>query len=1251
MTFDTIDMNQYQTLKEILKKRVLLLDGAMGSLIQQYQLQEADFRGARFSDHSMPLQGDNDLLVLTRPDVIEAIHKQYLAAGSDIIETNTFNATTISQADYGMEAEVYEINRQAALLAKRAADQYSSPEKPRFVAGAMGPTNKTASMSPDVNNPGFRAVTFDDLAQAYELQVQGLLDGGVDLFLVETIFDTLNAKAALYAINRELKKRGIEKFAVMVSATVADKSGRTLSGQTLEAFLYSVSHIDLLSIGLNCSFGARDLHPYLEELGRKAPFLISAYPNAGLPNQFGQYDETPEKMAQQIQEYLDGGLVNIIGGCCGTTPAHIKAMADMIDQAQLHRPAKNEHLTSVSGLDALTFSKEANFINVGERTNVAGSIKFARLIREGKYEEALSIARDQVEGGANIIDVNMDDAMLDAKKEMVTFLNLLASEPDIARLPIMIDSSKWEVLEAGLKCVQGKAIVNSISLKEGEGQFLEHAIKIKEYGAAMVVMAFDEKGQADTFERRKEICSRAYHLLTEKAGVPAEDIIFDPNILAIATGIEEHNNYGVDFIRTAAWIKETFPLTKISGGVSNLSFSFRGNNWVREAMHSVFLYHAIKAGMDMGIVNPGMLQIYDDIPADLLERVEDVVLNRRPDATERLVEFAETIKHKKGEEKEDDRLVWRQKNLEERLHHALIKGIHDFMEEDLAEAQQKYPFALDIIEQPLMDGMNIVGELFGAGKMFLPQVVKTARVMKKAVAILQPAIEAEKAASGKTSSSAGKILMATVKGDVHDIGKNIVSVILACNNYEVIDLGVMVPADTILKEAIDKKVDIIGLSGLITPSLEEMVVVAREMKRRKLELPLLIGGATTSKIHTAVKIDPEYDHPVVYVKDASKSAQVVSALLLKKEDNKFARDTKSEYETLRANHFKKQESAIIPLEEARKRKFKIDWSTSPIAKPLMTGTKELNNYPLSEIRRFIDWTFFFHTWRLTGSFKGITAITDETTKKQWLSKFTDDDNQLKAIEALKLFQDAQEMLDRIEKDEMLTANAVFGIYPANSKDEEIIVYTDDTRKEIKTILHQMREQQDKPGKEAFYSLADFVAPAGYEDYIGGFAVTAGIGIEKWLKYYEEQQDDYSSILLKSLADRLAEAFAELLHFRLRTEFWGYAPDEAFDTENFIREKYRGIRPALGYPACPDHSEKRNLFDLMKVEKHAGITLTEHFSMYPNASVSGLYLAHPQAIYFGVGKIGHDQVALLARKKGIRTEEMEKWIPLNLSDKH
>lgn len=1242
-------MNQYQKLKEILAHRILLLDGAMGSLIQQYKLEEADFRGQRFANHNMPLKGDNDLLVLTRPDIIESIHRQYLEAGSDIIETNTFNATSISQADYGLESEVYEINRQAAVLARRAADEFCTAEKPRFVAGSMGPTNKTASMSPDVNNPGYRAVSFDGLADSYGEQVRGLLDGGVDLFLVETIFDTLNAKAALYAINRELKKRGIEKFAVMISATVADKSGRTLSGQTLEAFLYSVSHVDMLSIGLNCSFGAKDLHPYLEELGRKAPYAISAYPNAGLPNQFGLYDETPEKMASQIKDYLDNGLVNIIGGCCGTTPAHIKAMAALLDKAKLNKPPKNEHLTGLSGLEALTFTKEVNFINVGERTNVSGSKKFARLIREKKYEEALTVARDQVEGGANIIDVNMDDAMLDAKEEMVTFLNLMASEPEIAKLPVMIDSSKWEVLEAGLKCLQGKAIVNSISLKEGEEEFLDHAVKIKNYGAAMVVMAFDEKGQADSFDRRVEICSRAYKLLTEKAGIAPEDIIFDPNILAIATGLEEHNNYGVDFIRTTEWLKTNFPLTKVSGGVSNLSFAFRGNDVVREAIHSVFLYYAIKAGMDMGIVNPGMLQIYDDIPTDLLELVEDVVLNRRPDGTERLIAFAEKLKSKGVTEKEDDRLKWRLNGLEERLHHSLIKGIPDFLEEDLVEAQKKYPFSLDIIEQPLMDGMNIVGDLFGSGKMFLPQVVKTARVMKKAVAFLQPAIEAEKSAAGKDNSTVGKILMATVKGDVHDIGKNIVGVILACNNYQVIDLGVMVPTEKIIEEAVNQGVDIVGLSGLITPSLEEMVAVAREMKRHDLKLPLLIGGATTSKIHTAVKIDPEYDLPVVHVKDASKSVQVVSALLAGQGANTFVADVKAEYEELRANHFAKTEAVIIPIEEARAKRLKIDWNEGIPPRPNRLGVTEFKNFPISEIRKFIDWTFFFQTWRITGSYRGITELTDKKSKNEWLEKFGDGDNYDKAVEALKLFEDAQNMLDKIERDGMLQANAVVGLYPANNVNDDILIYSDESRSVVLAVFHHMREQQQKSGKEIYHSLADFVAPVGYDDYAGGFAVTAGLGIEKWIQHYEDQDDDYSAILLKSIADRLAEAFAELIHYRVRTDIWGYSPDEPFDTENFNRERYQGIRPALGYPACPDHSEKRTLFDLIGAEK-LGITLTEHFSMYPNASVSGVYLAHPQASYFGVGKVGDDQVADLAQRKGISVQQMEKWIPLNLTDK-
>nr|WP_321406989.1 methionine synthase [uncultured Carboxylicivirga sp.] len=1245
-------MTRTELLYKIVKERVLLLDGAMGSLIQNHKLEEEDFRSERFKNHSAPLKGNNDLLSITQPQIIKGIHKQYLEAGSDIIETNTFNATSISQADYEMEFVVSELNKQSAIIAREAAEEFNTDDKPRFVAGAIGPTNKTASLSPDVNNPGFRAVSFDDLKEAYREQVDGLLDGGVDLFLVETIFDTLNAKAALFAIDEALKDRGIEKMPVMVSATVADASGRTLSGQTMEAFLNSVSHVDLLSVGLNCSFGAKDLKPYIEELGKKAPFKISAYPNAGLPNQFGEYDETPVQMAPQVKEYLEGGLVNIIGGCCGTTPDHIREFAKMIKQAQVHKEAKVDHVTRLSGLEGLTFSKESNFINVGERTNVAGSLKFARLIREEKYDEALNIARDQVEGGAQIIDVNMDDAMLDAKKEMVTFLNLMGSEPDIARLPVMVDSSKWEVLEAGLKCLQGKAVVNSISLKEGEEPFLAQAAKIKQYGAAVVVMAFDEKGQADTFERRTEICSRAYKLLTEKVNFAPEDIIFDPNILAIATGIEEHNNYGVDFINATKWIKENLPYAKVSGGVSNLSFSFRGNNVVREAMHSAFLYHAIKAGMDMGIVNPGMLQIYDDIPKDLLERVEDVILNRREDATERLIEFAEKLKDQKVEGKEDDRLKWRNGNLEERLSYCLVKGIPDFLEEDLAEARDKYEFSLDIIEGPLMAGMDVVGDLFGSGKMFLPQVVKTARVMKKAVAILQPFIEEEKAAAGNTSSSAGKVLMATVKGDVHDIGKNIVGVILACNNYEVIDLGVMVPTEKIIDEAIKQEVDIIGLSGLITPSLEEMVNVAREMDKRNLSLPLLIGGATTSKIHTAVKIEPNYKHPVVHVKDASKSVQVVSALLSKKDKEKFAKSIRNEYEGLRERNSNKKEVKLVSIEEARAKKHQIDWKNTITPLPTDIGVRVLEDYPIHEIRKFIDWTFFYQAWRLTGNYDGIENVSDEASEESWLARFKTEEGLAKAKEAIKLYQDSQAMLDRIENEHMLQANAVFGIFPANSAGDDIEVYTDQSRQEVLTTFHHIREQQEKPGKEVYHCLSDYVAPKDSRrfDHIGGFAVTAGIGIEKWTALFEAEHDDYSSILLKSLADRLAEAFAELLHYRVRTEFWAYASDEVIDHENLIRERYRGIRPALGYPACPDHSEKRALFDLLNAEDNAGITLTEHFSMLPNASVSGIYLAHPEAMYFGVGKIGKDQVDDLAKRKQTTIEDVEKWIPLNLQYK-
>jgi 5-methyltetrahydrofolate--homocysteine methyltransferase len=1243
-------MTRTELLHKSARERILLLDGAMGSLIQQYKLTEEGFRGERFTAHPSPVQGNNDLLSLTRPDIISAIHEQYLAAGSDIIETNTFNANSISQADYQMEDLVYELNKTSAALAAEAAKKFSTVDKPRFVAGSMGPTNKTASLSPDVNNPGYRAVTFDDLADVYGEQASGLLDGGVDILLLETIFDTLNAKAALFGIQRELRRRGIEDFPVMVSVTVADASGRTLSGQTMEAFIISVSHMPLFSIGLNCSFGASDLRLYVEELGRKVPFYVSAYPNAGLPNQFGEYDETPEQMAPQILDYLKQGLVNIIGGCCGTTPEHISAFAKLLKDGTPHVPTKIEKTTRLSGLEPLTIDKMTNFVNIGERTNVAGSKKFARLIREEKYEEALTVARDQVDGGAQVIDVNMDDAMLEAKKEMVTFLNLMGAEPDIARLPVMIDSSRWEVLEAGLKCMQGKSVVNSISLKEGEEEFLQHASVVKDFGAAVVVMAFDEKGQADSFERRIEICQRAYDLLTKKIGFPPEDIIFDPNVLAIATGIEEHNNYAVDYINTARWIKKNLPHARISGGVSNLSFSFRGNDRVREAIHSVFLYYAIQAGMDMGIVNPGMLQIYDEIEPDLLELVEDVVLNRRADATERLIEKAESYKAEKEGTVAAAKDAWRSEPLEKRLHHSLIKGIADYIEEDLAEARTKYEFALDIIEQPLMDGMNIVGELFGSGKMFLPQVVKTARVMKKGVAWLQPFIEEEKRASGNAVKKAGRILMATVKGDVHDIGKNIVGVILACNNYDVIDLGVMVPTDRILQQAIEHEVDIIGLSGLITPSLEEMVNVAKEMERRNMKLPLLVGGATTSSVHTAVKVDPVYSGPVIHVKDASKSAQVVGALLSERDNKGFIGKVAAEYEQLRLANSNKKQRPYLSLREARNNKYDIDWGKTNLVTPPKPGIHVFDDYPIAEIIPFIDWTFFFHAWRLTGSYDGMDEVVDEKSKNDWLKRFSTEEGRAKAVEALKLYADAQAMLQRMIKDKMVTPRAVFGLFPANSVGDDIEVYNPDSQDEVMATFHHIREQQSKPGKEHYYCLADFVAPksTGKTDYIGGFAVSAGHGIEPWVEQYQADDDDYNAILLKALADRLAEGLAELIHFRVRKEFWAYAPDEVFNHADFIRERYRGIRPALGYPACPDHSEKRTLFNLLNAEEQVGITLTEHFSMFPNASVSGIYLAHPEAIYFGVGNIQKDQVEDLARRKGVAVEEVEQWLPTNLA---
>ena len=1216
-------------IREILNHRVMVLDGAMGSLIQEYRLEEKDFRGILFKDHPADLKGNNDLLSLTRPDIISEIHRQYLEAGADILSTNTFNATRISQADYSMEDRVYEINKASASIAVRMANEFTAanPDKPRYVAGAIGPTNKTLSLSPDVNDPGYRAVTFDEIKSAYREQIEGLLDGGADLLLVETIFDTLNAKAAIFAIEEVLEARD-KKIPVMISGTITDASGRTLSGQTLEAFLHSVSHIDLLSIGLNCSLGASELRPYVKELSQKAPFYVSAHPNAGLPNQFGKYDETPLIMGQHIRDYLDQQYVNIIGGCCGTTPEHIREFAKMAQSASPHKVVPHDHLTRFTGLEPVTLTPESNFMNIGERCNVSGSRKFARLIREGKYEEALSVARDQVENGAQAIDVNLDDAMLDAEKEMVTFLNLMMAEPDIAKLPVMIDSSKWSVIEAGLKCVQGKAIVNSISLKEGEGQFIEQASKVKRYGAAVVVMAFDEKGQADNLERRKEICARAYGILTDKVKFPPEDIIFDPNILTIGTGMEEHNNYAVDFINSVKWIKENLPYARTSGGVSNVSFSFRGNDLVREAIHSVFLFHAIKAGLDMGIVNPGMLQIYDEIEPELLQLTEDLVMNRRPDATERLLDFASRLKS--GTTVEIRKDEWRNQTLEKRLEHALVKGITDFVEEDMAEAVTKYEPALSIIEGPLMDGMNVVGDLFGSGKMFLPQVIKSARVMKKAVAWLLPYIEADKEKYPQPEQRK-KILMATVKGDVHDIGKNIVGVVLGCNNYDVLDLGVMVHTDKILDTAIREKVDIVGLSGLITPSLEIMVEVAREMEQRGMKLPLLIGGATTSKIHTAVKIEPEYTGPVVHVKDASRSTQVVSALL--GGNPEYTASVRKEYEEIRGFQGQRKPKEYLTLEQARANKPKTDWQNTPIYVPKFTGLKQFNDFPLEILRQYIDWSFFFFTWELKGSFPQIF------------------DDPAQGETARKLYAEANEMLDEIIENKMLTANGVMGLWPANSEGDDIILYTNEEHTtELGRFCHLRQQEKKKPGL-ANLCLSDFVAPVESKrgDYCGAFAVTAGIGIEEWKEKFHADHNDYKVIMIEALADRLSEAFAEYIHLIVRKEYWGYAPDENLSLAELLHVDYQGIRPAPGYPACPEHSEKANMFKLLKAEE-SGIVLTEHFAMYPNASVCGQFFAHPESRYFGVEKVGRDQVEDYAVRRGVGVDYIEKFLPANLNYK-
>lgn len=1223
-------------LREILSRRVLVLDGAMGTMIQQYHLGEADFRGNIFNDHPYNLKGNNDLLCLTRPDIVLAIHRQYLEAGADIIETNTFNATGISQADYGTQAWVYDINLAAARIARQAADEFTArdPDKPRFVAGAIGPTNKTASMSPDVNDPGYRAVSFDELADAYYEQAAALIEGGADVLLVETIFDTLNAKAALFAIQRLQDKLG-HKIQVMVSGTITDASGRTLSGQTVTAFLHSLAHVDLLSIGLNCALGAREMRPYLEELARHAPFAVSAYPNAGLPNQFGAYDESPEEMGLHIHDFIAHGFVNVVGGCCGTTPAHIARFASLAKTAQ-PRPipdhAHGEGETILAGLEPLRISRQANFVNIGERTNVSGSRLFARLIREKKYEEALSIARHQVEGGAQIIDVNMDDALLDAREEMVRFLHMLMSDPDIARLPVMIDSSRFEVIEAGLKCLQGKAVVNSISLKEGEELFRQQARTIRQYGAAVVVMAFDEQGQADSFERKTEICSRAYRILTKEVGFPAHDIIFDPNILAIGTGIEEHNNYAVDYIRATAWIKQHLPHARVSGGVSNLSFAFRGNDTVREAIHSVFLYHAINAGMDMGIVNPGQLQIYDEIEPELLSLAEDLVLNRRDDATERMLAYANKVKEKTGQAVKEDE-AWRKLSVQERLKHALIKGIADHIEHDVLEARPQYSRALDVIEGPLMDGMGVVGDLFGAGKMFLPQVVKSARVMKKAVAALLPYIEAEKV---QGSSSAGKVLLATVKGDVHDIGKNIVGVVLACNNFEVIDLGVMVPAEKILQTAKEQQVDIIGLSGLITPSLEEMVHVASEMERLGLHWPLLIGGATTSEVHTAVKIAPAYSNPVIHVRDASRVTSVISELLSPAEKRQaYLRSMQERYENLRLKYMNsKADETFISIEDARKNKYHGIFNSTSVYPPRKQGITTFNDFPLEQLVPYIDWTFFFHSWRISGKYPQIF------------------DDPAKGEEARKLYDDATALLRHIIDNRLLRADGVVGIFPANSQNDDVLVFNPENPKKQLARFAFLRNQQQKPDGVPNLCLSDFVAPAeaGIQDYIGGFVVTAGHGADELARQFERDNDDYNALMTKVLADRLAEAFAEYLHEHVRKQVWSYVPNEQLDIRALLAEEYQGIRPAPGYPACPEHSEKEVLFQLLDAQKHTGVKLTENFAMYPPAAVSGFYFSHPDSQYFNVGKIGQDQLEDYAHRKNISLAEAERLLNANLNYK-
>jgi len=1257
-------MTTTERLEQLLAQRILLLDGAMGTMIQRHRLSEADFRGERFRDHPRDLKGNNDLLVLTRPDIVRDIHDGYLAAGADIIETNTFSSTAIAQADYGLEAYAYEMSYAGARLARSAADEWNgrTPERPRFVAGAIGPTNRTLSISPDVGNPAFRAVTFDQVVSAYTDHVRGLIDGGVDVLLLETIFDTLNAKAAIVAILDVFEQRGAG-LPLMISVTITDRSGRTLSGQTLDAFYTSIRHAQPFSVGLNCALGAREMRPHVAELARIAESYVTCYPNAGLPNAFGEYDELPAETSALLREFAESGFLNIVGGCCGTTPEHITALADAVAglaprqglgtgdrglgahgtvPVPSPQPPAPARFTQLSGLEPLTIRPESNFIMIGERTNVTGSKRFARLITTGDFAEAAHVALEQVRGGANILDVNMDEGMLDSEAAMTTFLNLIATEPEIARLPIMVDSSKWSVVEAGLKCIQGKGIANSISLKEGEEDFLRKARTIRRYGAAVVVMAFDEQGQADTIARKVSICQRAYTLLTEKARFDPLDIIFDPNILAIATGLEEHNEYAINFIEATRIIKAACPGVKVSGGISNLSFSFRGNDVVREAIHSAFLFHAIKAGLDMGIVNAGQLVVYEDIPKDLLEHVEDVIFNRRPDATERLVQFADTVKGE-GQKRSAD-LAWRDASVEQRLSHALVHGIVDFIEADVEEARHKLPRPLDVIEGPLMDGMKVVGDLFGAGKMFLPQVVKSARAMKKAVAYLLPYMEEEKQRGGGNRRAQGKIVMATVKGDVHDIGKNIVGVVLGCNNYEVVDLGVMVPAARILQTAIDEHADLIGLSGLITPSLDEMVFIAREMEHRGMTLPLLIGGATTSKPHTAVKIAPEYDQPVVHVLDASRAVEVVASLLNPVQRPTFVRANVADQERVRVQHSAVRRRPLLTWDAAKANRLRLDWKQEAIATPSFTGTRLLDDLRIEDVAPYIDWTFFFSAWELKGRFPAILEHPQYGTA------------------ARELYEHAQALLDRIVRERLLTLRGVYGFWPANTIGEDVVVFRPgsgsrdqgskavDPRSPIpdRLTFNMLRQQEAIGDGRPNRSLADFIAPVetGMTDYVGAFAVTAGIGANDLVAHYESDHDDYHAIMVKAIADRLAEAFAEYLHARARKD-WGYGAGEHLSNDDLIHEKYRGIRPAFGYPACPDHSEKTKLFALLDAGR-TGMSLTESCAMIPAASVSGLYFAHPQAKYFNVGRIGRDQLEDYARRKGMDVAEAERWLASNLA---